>query len=97
MDTENKNGDKGQLQDKQSAPGPVPRVVDKLHILRLDPGIIFSHKVISLCHKTASPKVVPQILQGGQTQMPLAPLQPVAVPAIGHLPDRVPSAGEFSC
>ena len=49
----------GQLQDKQSAPGPVPRIVDKLHIHRLDPGDIFSHKAISLCHKTASPKVVP--------------------------------------
>lgn len=36
-----------------------PGVVDGLHVHRLDPENVLSYKVISLCHKTASPKVCP--------------------------------------
>lgn len=65
-DTENKKGDRGQLQDKQSAPGPVPRIVDKLHIHRLDPGNIFSHKVCVI--RQPAPKWCPDITRRADTK-----------------------------
>lgn len=78
-----------------------PGVEDRLHIHRLDPENVLSHKVISLCHKTASPKVVPRMLQGGQAQMPLTLLHTVKLSHLQaargkHLSGSLPSAGGFS-
>lgn len=69
-------GNEGQRQDSQHQTRSPGLWTDSTYI-DWTQGIVRSLKVISLCHETANPKVVPRMSQGGQSQTPLTLLHTV--------------------